>query len=209
MKAIYINTVVVSILLFCLACKTTKIERSEKPLSKLHLVTPFNPDSSINVLVEITAGTTAKWELNKQSGKLEIDKIDGRPRYINYVGYPANYGMIPNTLSPLDKGGDGDPIDVIVLGDPIERGSLVKCKVVGVLMLLDKGEKDDKLIAISHTSQLAQANDLSSLQALYPGVTTILETWFTNYKGPGQMTLKGFHSRSKAMQLINEAIDNI
>ena len=56
--------------------------------------------------------------------------INNKPRIINYLGYPANYGMIPKTLLKKENGGDGDPLDVIVLGPPESKGSIVKCKII-------------------------------------------------------------------------------
>jgi inorganic pyrophosphatase len=109
---------------------------------------PFFEDGDINVVVEIPAGTLEKWEVDKTDGKMKWEFVDKKPRIINYLGYPGNYGMIPGTLLSKELGGDGDPLDVIVLGPPVERGSIVKCKLIGVLYLLDRGEKDDKLIAI-------------------------------------------------------------
>ena len=53
---------------------------------------------------------------------------DGKPRIVKYLGYPGNYGMVPKTLLPENLGGDGDPLDVIVLGPQVERGSVIKCK---------------------------------------------------------------------------------
>ena len=59
---------------------------------------PINYDGSINALIEIPAGTLKKWEFNKVSGLIELEIINNKPRIIDYLGYPANYGMIPKTL---------------------------------------------------------------------------------------------------------------
>ena len=106
---------------------------------------------------------------------------------INYLAYPANYGMIPQSILPKDKGGDGDPLDVIILGERIERGQLIKCHLVGMLSLLDDGEQDDKLIAVPMSGPFSEIRDITDLNNKYPGVVTIIETWFSNYKGPNQM----------------------
>ena len=81
----------------------------------------INKELWVKMLVEIPAGTLEKYEINKSSGILQMDSIYGKPRLIDYLGYPANYGMIPNTLLPKSKGGDGDPLDVISIGPPAER----------------------------------------------------------------------------------------
>ena len=83
----------------------------------------------VKMLVEIPAGTIEKYELNKSSGILQMDSVDGKPRLIDYLGYPANYGMIPNTILPKSEGGDGDPLDIIAIGPPAARGSIIDCKI--------------------------------------------------------------------------------
>ena len=167
----------------------------------------INKDSTINIIVEIPAGTTAKYELNKETLQLEMDSIDGKARYINYLGYPGNYGMIPKTLLAKDNGGDGDPLDVLLLGSTIERGAVSKCNVIGVLKLLDNGEQDDKIIAIPYSGKWARVTSIEDLDDLYPGAREIVAAFFSNYKGPGEMELVGWGDRSEAWSIINIAQD--
>ena len=155
----------------------------------------------VKMLVEIPAGTIEKYELNKDNGKLELDSIDGKPRLIKYLGYPANYGMIPETILSKSDGGDGDPLDIIAIGPPSKIGDTVECKVIGILKLKDRGEQDDKLIAISKKSTLENVNSLADLKLKYPGISEIIEIWFTNYKGPGKMVSQGYREKNKAIEL--------
>ena len=104
--------------------------------------------SQIEVIIEIPAGSDMKYELDKNTGEIAVDMKDGKPRQISYLSYPANYGLIPGTLQPSEDGGDGDPLDVIVLGAAVERGVQLKARPVAVLELLDGGEQDDKIIAV-------------------------------------------------------------
>jgi inorganic pyrophosphatase len=85
---------------------------------------------NINVVIEIPTGTTAKWEVEKSTGHLKWEFVDGVPREVSYLGYPGNYGMIPRTLLPKELGGDGDPLDVIVLGPAVKRGTVLKTKII-------------------------------------------------------------------------------
>ncbi|MCK5820516.1 MAG: inorganic diphosphatase [Bacteroidales bacterium] len=120
-------------------------------IGEKHFVSGYEPlmeDGKIQAVVEIPAGTLDKWEVDKETGYLKWEIRDGKPRVVQYLGYPGNYGMIPRTLLSKESGGDGDPLDVIVLGQPVERGSIVKAQLIGVLKLLDGGEQDDKLIAV-------------------------------------------------------------
>lgn len=175
-----------------------------------HLINDYPPtfsDGDINVVVEIPTGTLEKYEVNKNSGDLQLEVINGNPRIIDYLGYPGNYGMIPRTLLPKELGGDGDPLDVIVLGPPVERASLLKCKLIGVLYLLDGGEQDDKLIAISKGSLLYAVDSLEDLNSTYPGILEIIRTWFTHYKGIGKMESRGFGNLKEAQAILNLAID--
>lgn len=181
----------------------------KKSQSNVNLLTDFSPkfkDGDINVVIEISAGTLEKWEVNKHNGNLEWDKINNIPRVINYISYPANYGMIPRTLLPKEQGGDGDPLDVIVLGTAIKRGEIVKSKLIGVMYLIDKGEQDDKLIAIAENSPLYNVNNITELNEKYNGVTQILKLWFSNYKGFGKMKFKGFGTKKEAKKIVEYAI---
>jgi inorganic pyrophosphatase len=172
----------------------------------VHDISAMTEDGHINAVIEIPAGTSEKWEVNKESGETELEIKDGKPRIVNYLGYPANYGMIPQTLLSKDKGGDGDPLDVIVIGDPEVRGTVVQCKVIGILKLLDRGEQDDKLIAVSKNSQLYSINSIEELHQKYLGVLNIIDIWFTNYKGPGKMESKGYEGRKQAAKVLANAI---
>jgi len=170
-------------------------------------ITPINEDGDINVLVEIPAGTLEKWEVNKSTNQLELEHIDGKPRIVQYLGYPGNYGMVPGTLLPKEMGGDGDPMDVLVLGQPVQRGEVIKCKPIAVLNLIDRGEHDDKLIAVMEDSPLYSSNDLNDLKENYIGSLEIIELWFVNYKGPGKMISNGFQDKSKAELLLQKSIE--
>jgi inorganic pyrophosphatase len=178
--------------------------------AKRNLLTDFIPlyeDGDVNAVIEIPAGTLEKWELNKSNGQVEWEIVNNIPRIVNYLGYPGNYGMIPRTLLSKEQGGDGDPLDIIVLGPPVERGQVIKCKIIGVLYLMDGGEKDDKLVAVSTRSPLYEVNSIDELNENYIGISEILHLWFTNYKGPGKMVSKGFGNKNNAVDILNIAIN--
>jgi inorganic pyrophosphatase len=163
-------------------------------------------DGRVNVVVEIPAGTDAKWEVSKSEGLLQWEIRNGRPRVVQYLPYPGNYGMVPRTLLPKEAGGDGDPLDVLVLGHWERRGTVMPVKLIGVLKLLDNGEQDDKLLAVPAVGPLSQVKNLKELDASHPGVTQIIETWFTNYKGPGKMKSLGFADPESAQQILDTSI---
>lgn len=178
--------------------------------SKKNLLTDFVPlldNGDINVVVEIPSGTVDKWEVDKTDGQVKWEMVDNKPRVVDYIGYPGNYGMIPQTILPKQLGGDGDPLDVLVLGSPVERGTVIKCKLIGVLYLLDRGEQDDKLIAVQSGSSLYHVDSLEELDSNYIGISTIIQTWFINYKGPNKMKSKGFDNTDKALEILHSAIN--
>ena len=167
---------------------------------------PINSDGTINVVIEIPAGTAAKWEVDKKDGSLKWEFKEGKPRIVKYLGYPGNYGMIPQTLLSKELGGDGDPIDVLVLGAMVPRGSVVEAKLIGILKFLDGGEKDDKLLAVLPGTSFSDINDIQELDKKYKGTSTIIEIWFANYKGPGKVESKGIASVEEAKIVLNSAI---
>jgi inorganic pyrophosphatase len=167
----------------------------------------INEQGEINAVIEIPTGTREKWEVDKKTGELKLQEVNGSPRIVNYLPYPVNYGMIPQTLLPKELGGDGDPLDIIILGDPIERGKVVPCKLIGVLKLLDRGEQDDKLIAVETNSMYAGINNLNDLDSSFVGIKDIVETWFSNYKGPGKMQSQGYADEKVAREILRLAID--
>lgn len=169
---------------------------------------PTNADGTINAVIEIPAGTNEKWEVTKPDGKLELEKEDGKPRIIKYLGYPGNYGMIPKTILPEEAGGDGDPLDILVIGVPLTRGQVVKTKIIGILKFFDRGERDDKLVAVLPETALYNVDNLSQLDEYFPGISTIIKTWFLYYKGSGRMVFKGFGTVREAKDTIEQSIED-
>jgi len=174
-------------------------------------LTAINEDGTVRAIVEIPTGTSAKWEVSKDDPKAVYwEYKNDKPRVVNYLGYPGNYGAIPGTALPKELGGDGDPLDVIVLGQAVPRGEVVDVRVIGVLKMLDGGEQDDKLIAVlAKDSPFAHIESMAQLDAEYPGVSQIIDLWFANYKGPdGGMEGKGFEDAATARTVLEAAAAN-
>ena len=123
------------------------------------------------------------------------------------TGWRVGYTIAPKTLLSKEDGGDGDPLDILVIGPPVNRGDVLKCKIIGVLNLEDRGENDDKIIGVSVNSELFRVNDIEDLKENYNGVTEIIETWFTNYKGKNIVTTKGFKSRTEAIEILEKSLE--
>jgi inorganic pyrophosphatase len=93
----------------------------------------------VNCIIEIPAGSTVKYELDKATGFLHVDRV-----LYSAVHYPANYGFLPRTL-----GRDGDPLDVLVLGQvAVVPLCIMRGRAIGAMQMLDQSEGDDKIIAV-------------------------------------------------------------
>jgi|TARA_Y200000002_G_scaffold377945_1_gene384396 inorganic pyrophosphatase len=98
-----------------------------------------NPPNEINVIIEISQmGGPVKYEFDKDTGALHVDRV-----ILPAMQYPANYGFVPQTL-----GDDGDPLDVLVWGQPIIPGAVVTCRPIGVLNMADEKGVDQKILAL-------------------------------------------------------------
>ena len=186
-----------------------KYETEFKLVSNKNYLKDFdaiNPDNTINVVIEIPSGTNDKWEVSKKDGSIEWEFKKGKPRVVKYLPYVTNYGMIPKTLLNKDQGGDGDPLDVILLGPAYKRGSIVKAKVIGTMKMLDGGEIDDKILAISSDSIFnSKVNNVNDLDKNFAGVTEMLKIWFENYKGPGEIEVTGFENKEESLKIIRKS----
>lgn len=116
-----------------------------------------NPPKDLNAIIEIPqGGVPVKYEFDKESGALVVDRFLHTAMF-----YPGNYGFIPQTLSE-----DGDPADVIVIGQvPVVPGALIRCRVLGALMMEDEAGGDEKLLAVP----------VDALHPFYRGVTSYKE----------------------------------
>ena len=121
--------------------------------------------------IEITKGQKQKYELDKETGLLKLDRV-----LYTSTHYPANYGFIPRTLSE-----DNDPLDVLVLcSEPILNQSLVRCHPIGVITMEDSGEMDEKIIALPFGDPTYA--QYKSIHELPKHITYEMEHFFTVYK---------------------------
>src|SRR5215510_1527363 len=106
-----------------------------------HDVTPGEKlPKEFNAIIEIPMGSSVKYELDKRTGLLKMDRV-----LYSAVYYPANYGFIPQTLAE-----DDDPLDVLVLcQEPVAPLTLVKARAIGLMTMIDTGKKDHKIIAVA------------------------------------------------------------
>ena len=151
----------------------------------------------VPVVVEVPKGSKTKYELDKKSGLLRVDRI-----LFSSVHYPANYGFIPQTYCD-----DHDPLDVLVLGqEAVVPLAIVIAKPIGVMKMRDQGEEDDKIIAV-------HANDpeyvhYQSITELPPHRMMEVSRFFQDYKvlENKSVVIEHFQDRDVAIQVIRDAI---
>ncbi|WP_104624916.1 inorganic diphosphatase [Helicobacter felis] len=166
-----------------------------------HIKTGKNPDA-INAIIEIPYGSKVKYEVDKDSGAVVVDRV----LYPSMV-YPANYGFVPHTL-----GGDGDPADILVLNDdPLQAGSVIKCRLVGVLFMEDEGGVDEKLLAVPVEKIDPRYAKIQSLEDLPPITLEKIKHFFETYKDLEKdkwVKVKGFGNKTQAQEVLEKAILN-
>jgi inorganic pyrophosphatase len=132
---------------------------------------PNDPADWFPAFIEIPKGSKIKYELDKRTGLLRVDRI-----LYSAVHYPANYGFVPQTYCP-----DGDPLDVLVLGqEEVAAGVIMRARVIGVMRMRDDKGEDDKLIAV-HFDDPEYAT-FRSLDELQPHRLRELRRFFLDYK---------------------------
>ena len=179
-----------------------KMDGKYRMLSDKHLINDvsYKKGDSYQMLVEVPTGTRQKWEVGHKSGHIEWEFKNGKPREVKFLGYPGNYGFIPQTLS-----GDGDALDIIVLSESANRGDILNVKVIGMLVLVDKGEQDNKVIAVRDDGIFKKIDTLEEMLLKKPNVIPIIRAWFEGYKDPGKMVFMGYKNRKKTIKYIEES----
>jgi inorganic pyrophosphatase len=151
----------------------------------------------IPVVIEVPKGCKTKYELDKKSGLIKVDRI-----LFSSVHYPANYGFIPQTYCE-----DHDPLDVLVLGqDPVVPLSILMAKPIGLLKMVDQDEADDKVIAV-HADDPEYAH-YNSIAELPPHRMVEVKRFFEDYKALENKAVKveNFLGRTEAEDAIRKAV---
>jgi inorganic pyrophosphatase len=163
-----------------------------------HSLSPVTESPSIlNAVIEIPKGSKVKYELDKKSGLIMVDRI-----LYGAVYYPANYGFIPQTYCE-----DHDPLDILVIcQEQVVPRCIITAKVIGCMRMIDQGEADDKIIAV-HVSDPAFAhyNDIHELPEY---MRHELKKFFEEYKQLEKkaVAVEDFIGRDEAMKVVNAAI---
>lgn len=152
----------------------------------------------VNAIIEIPKGSKGKYEIDKESGLLRLDRI-----LFSSVMYPANYGFIPRTYCD-----DQDPLDILVLCSvDVFPMSIIEAKVIGVMRMVDNGEQDDKIIAVAKNDM--SVNYIDDLESLPPHTMKEIVRFFQDYKAleHKNVSVEELRGREEAYQVIKESVE--
>jgi inorganic pyrophosphatase len=172
-----------------------------------HLALPsFNTEGQLQAVIEIPAGTNTKYEYNKTLEQFQPDMRDGKLRRVDFMSYPVNYGFVPSTKMDKERGGDGDPLDVLLLAEHVPTGSVVAIQPIGLMLLKDLGELDHKVLAIpcNPDKRIIRAGNWLEFQRDYSAIRHILETFFLYYDGLGTLLLLGWGDEQAALAEVEK-----
>lgn len=152
----------------------------------------------VNAIIEIPKGCRAKYELDKETGLLKLDRV-----LYSSVYYPANYGFIPQTYCD-----DHDPLDILILSQvDVVPMCIMEAKVIGVMQMIDGGEADDKIIAVAANDM--SVNYINDITELPPHFTAEMRHFFEEYKRLEHKEVKvaEFQNKEVAERIILESIE--
>lgn len=147
----------------------------------------------IDAVIEIPFRSRNKYEIDKKTGKIRLDRV-----LHSAMGYPTEYGTIPETLA-----GDGDPLDILIIAtEPTYPGCIIPARVLGYLTMTDNGQRDSKLIAV--VDKDPRFDDVKTIDDISQYTKDEIKNFFENYKKLQGITVKvgDYHSKSDALRLI-------
>lgn len=154
----------------------------------------------INVIIEIRRGERNKYEVDKDTGLLTLDRVNG-----TVMGYPADYGYVPDTLCD-----DGDPLDaLLIIDESVPHGVVVPSRPIGVLRMVDSGKGDEKLICVARDD--ITKDHMRNLEDLGPEFPRIIEHYYSHYKDwkkgwkGAEVSFNGWGDAAAAKQVIQDA----
>ena len=168
----------------------------------LHVLPAFvnKEEKTINVIIEVSAGSINKYEMITESGQLKLDRVG-----YSSLSYPFTYGAIPQTWDY-----DGDPLDVEIVNitEPLVPGSLVEARVIGVMKFVDGGEVDDKIIAVLNDDKRSDhIKHVDDLGEYFKKETKYFWENIKALKKPGTGVVETFYGGDEAMKVLEECVE--
>jgi inorganic pyrophosphatase len=160
-----------------------------------------NPPDEINVVVEIPRGSNVKYEIDDETGALFVDR-----KLFTAMFYPCNYGFVPQTREK-----DGDPVDVLVLGnDPVVPSSVIRANPVGVLITADEEGEDSKIVAVPISKVDPSFADVKDIETVPQHILDQIRHFFEHYKELEKgkyVKVKSWENKESAKKKISEALE--
>ncbi|WP_026463433.1 inorganic diphosphatase [Adhaeribacter aquaticus] len=157
-----------------------------------------NAPAVVTGIIEIPKGSKAKYELDKESGLLRLDRV-----LFSAVHYPANYGFIPQTYCD-----DQDPLDILVICSiDVDPMCIIDAKVIGVMQMIDNNEEDDKIIAVAANDM--SVNHVNDISELPPHTLLEIRRFFEDYKKleNKEVIVENFLGREEAYEIVRRSIE--
>jgi len=156
----------------------------------------------VNLIIEIRRGEKNKYEMDKETGYLTLDRVNG-----TMLGYPSDYGYIPATLCE-----DGDPLDgLLIIDESVPHNTVVPARPIGVLYMVDDGENDEKVILVP--AKDVSKDHIKDLADLGENFKKVVEHFYAHYKDwkndwkGSSVSFNGWGDATSAKKVISESIE--
>lgn len=180
--------------------KKSYIPQDNNLYMDVNKITLGNAPDSVNVIIEVSANSNVKYEMDKDSGALFVDRFLHTPMF-----YPANYGFLPQTLAD-----DGDPLDALVLTRwKLNEGSVIKARPIGVLIMEDEKGMDEKIICVPDKKLDKAYENVNDIKDLPEQVVLEIKHFFEHYKDLENgkwVKVSGIDGAEKAKEIIKKFI---
>lgn len=168
----------------------------------MDIPTGENAPEVVNVVIEIRRGERNKYEMDKATGAITLDRVNATT-----LGYPADYGYVPDTLCE-----DGDPLDaLLIIDESVPHGVVVPARPIGVLRMVDDGEGDEKLICVAADD--ISKDHIKNVEDLGPNFPKTIEHFYLHYKdwkkdwAGTPVSFNGWGDAAAAKDVVNESIE--
>lgn len=183
---------------------------SNKQMRNFNAIPPFSRNY-VNAVIEIPAGTNRVISYNEEKKMFLPRQSGGSDMTVDFLPFPGNYGFVPGTYIDPVMGGDGDPVDILVISESFPVGTVLE--VIPLLVLYFEDENgsahvltDPKIIAVpaAERHRIINALTYEELFDNYPDIVDILVKWFISHRGPGSLELKAMGDGDVALNEIRK-----
>jgi inorganic pyrophosphatase len=159
----------------------------------------FDKDENLRAVIEIPSGTNDKIEYRPARNTFEIDSLNGKPRVVDFLPYPVNFGFVPLTKT---SGLNIDPLDILVYAKPLKTGQIIAVRPIAILKMMKDGEVDDKILSIPVDAkyQIINIKGFQDLSQNHTKLRDMIAEWFSNYDRNADIDILGWFDEDKAIE---------